>query len=197
MKWLRRSFLALILTCCTTVSPVQSLDASLNQSPVVDVVEPRQKQRRILIIGDSEACAINMLASHVKDAHDVVDVDCKVSTTVQYWGAQGNFRAALSRHPQPNVVIIFLGTNHYWEPHPTPDVTPILDVINELGLGCVWVGNVAVRGKQWPINSYLRNVVQPTCKYFDSENVNIQLSDGVHPTRTGAILWRTLIWKLL
>src|SRR5689334_15347667 len=72
---------------------------------------PKIAARRILIIGDSEACAIAPQVAKAKLPTDTVDVECKGGTVVQYWGAQGHFKAALAKHPKPDVVLIFLGTN--------------------------------------------------------------------------------------
>jgi len=167
---------------------------------------PVQKpvSRRILIVGDSEACAVNWVVQKIVpqindeagQPRDVIDVDCKGGTTVQYWGAQGHLREALSRHPRPDTVLVFLGTNHYGQVV-TPPVAQVTDILKEKGLGCVWVGNTAVKGKTWKINKLLRESVGPTCSYFDTEAANIPLPDGVHPDRSGATKWLKAIWPTI
>jgi len=159
--------------------------------------------RHVLIVGDSEACAVGSFAQGVADAvddeldlpHDTVRVVCKKSTTVQYWGAAGKFRDALLGY-STDAVLIFLGTNHYRSAAVLP-IKPITDLVSEHGLGCVWVGNVAVNGKHWPINDVLKVEVVPTCTYFDTEAAAIPLWDGVHPRKTGAEKWLRLIWPLI
>jgi len=160
--------------------------------------------RRILIIGDSEACAVKHYVNDVfkeedKLHHmpnDTIDVECKVSTTVPYWGAQGHLKEALQKHPNPNVVVVFLGTNHYSQ-NKSPDVSVVLDGIENSGAQCVWVGNTAVNGKRWQINNLIRDAVSERCKYFDTEAANIPLADNAHPTVPGAIKWLRLVWGVV
>jgi hypothetical protein len=147
--------------------------------------------RTILIVGDSEACAVK---PYVKDVFkdDTVNVECKVSTTVTYWGAQGHLKEALKKHPHPDTVIVFLGTNHYGQ-NKAPDVSVVLDGIEDSGAQCVWVGNTAVNGKRWQINKLINDAVSARCKYFDTEAANIPLADNAHPTVQGAIKWLRLV----
>lgn len=206
---------ALIIACCAAppLQPAPRVDTS---PPVITVTEPpnvievppvvvaqKKISRHVLVIGDSEACAVNLyIRKTVKEvneaAHeplDVVDVECKGGTVVQYWGAQGHFREALKKHPNPDAVVIFLGTNHYWQ-GTRPPVETILDQI-QAPTSCVWVGNTAVKGKRWNINNILREAVQPTCSYFDTEAAGIELPDGVHPSGAGAIKWLKAIWPMI
>lgn len=160
--------------------------------------------RRILVVGDSEACAVK---PHVNDVFteqdqlhrlpvDTVDVECKSGTTVPYWGAQGHLKEALKKHPHPDTVIVFLGTNHYGQ-NKAPDVSVVLDGIEDAGAQCVWVGNTAVNGKRWQINKLMHDAVMPRCKYFDTEAANIPLADNAHPTVQGAIKWLRLVWAVV
>lgn len=164
--------------------------------PTVEAAAPVPAPRRILIIGDSEACAVAPQVKKAKLPTDTVDVECKGGTVVQYWGAQGHFKAALAKHPKPDVVVIFLGTNHYWQKE-TPPVAPVLDLVRENGLKCVWVGNTAVKGKKWAINGLIREAVTPTCDYFDTEEADIPLWDGVHPDPTAALKWLQAVWPTI
>lgn len=184
-------------------SPPVPVTVSVTPDEEQKMVEPEPTpvprkiaKRRILIIGDSEACAVAPVVKKAKLPTDTVDVDCKGGTVVQYWGLGGNFRAALSRHPRPDVVLVFLGTNHYWQAK-TPPVKPVLDLIRDRGLQCVWVGNTAVHGKQWQINGLIRNAVSPPCDYFDTEAAGIPLYDGVHPDAKAALLWLQKVWPMI
>lgn len=153
-------------------------------------------KRTILIIGDSEACAVAPEVKKAKLPTDTVYVDCKGGTVVQYWGSGGNFKAALSRHPKPDVVLVFLGTNHYWQ-KTTPPVETVLKTIRERGFKCVWVGPTAVHNQHWPMNDLIRDAVQPTCDYFDTETASIKLHDGVHPYGAAALDWLQKIWPMI
>lgn len=212
------SLLGLFVACTTpppssTLSPLMEATTTtgvpldVSDIPVIDLNSLKSSvpvSRRVLIIGDSEACAVR---PYVKETirkvnetagvpTDSVDVDCKGGTVVQYWGAQGHFREALRRHPKPDTVLVFLGTNHYGQTV-TPPVDQILDIIKENNMSCVWVGNTAVKGKHWRINKLLKAAVQPTCSYFDTEAAEIPLPDGVHPSGAGAIKWLKAIWPLI
>lgn len=206
---LRDLFLLTLLGC----GRVQSNDVAEQPAVVASVEVPRvthptkrfvPSSRKILIIGDSEACAVktHVTAEFKKldELHqtpiDTVDVECKVSTTVQYWGAQGHLKEALKKHPRTDTVIVFLGTNHYGQ-NKAPDVSVVLDGIEDSGAQCVWVGNTAVDGKRWKINKLMHDAVMPRCKYFDTEAANIPLADNAHPTVQGAIKWLRLVWGVI
>lgn len=171
--------------------------------PTVVVVSKRQP-RHVLIVGDSEACAVSgyinlkKLVASINDEdgapHDVVDVDCKGGTVVQYWGAGGNLKLALQRHPKPDDVLVFLGTNHYWQ-KVSPPTNTVTDLLKETN--CIWVGNTAVHGQHWTINGMIRDAVTPRCTYFDTEAADIPLADGVHPSPAGAVKWIRLVWKMI
>ncbi len=158
--------------------------------------------RHVLIVGDSEACRVGFwVKSTVKQINDdanwpedQISVECKDSTRVSYWNER--IKGALDRHPDTDTLLVFLGTNHYYNVQ-TPPVGPILEEVRERGLNCVWVGNTAVNGRHWPVNELLEQAVRPTCDYFDTEAANIPLRDGVHPDHDGAVKWIKEIWKTI
>jgi hypothetical protein len=160
--------------------------------------------RHVLVVGDSEACVVGLNRDVItkfnddnEQPHDDVTVECKTSTRVQYWAGDGNFLEALSKHPNTDVVLVYLGTNHWYSGRQVPDVKPIIDVVVQKSLDCVWVGNTTVRGRHWPINGILHVAVEPTCTYFDTEAADIQLRDDAHPTRSGAVKWINAVWPLI
>lgn len=154
-----------------------------------------RKPIKTLIIGDSEAGRCFPRVDLVKNQLESVVVDFKVSTTIQYWSDK-RFEKSLNKF-NPDRVVIFLGTNNYTD-NKLPNVKPILDVIQNKSLECIWVGPVAARGnKNIPINNLLRDAVQPTCVYFDSIAAEIPLEDGIHPGKKGVDKWMTMIWKSL
>lgn len=166
---------------------------------------PKAVARHVLIIGDSEACAVAPVAREVArawaDKHgqpvDDVAVECKGGTVIQYWGPGGHARSALQAHPKTDTLVVFLGTNHYWQKPLNGDPKLILDLVADRGLQCVWVGNVAVKGRKWPVNGDLRQAVTPTCNYFNAEEEPIQLWDGVHPDRANARIWLADVWEAI
>lgn len=160
--------------------------------------------RKVLIVGDSEACAVSQyidlrkLVAQINDEdglpHDHVDVACKGGTVVQYWGAGGNLKIALQKYPHPDAVLVFLGTNHYWQDKAPPTQT-VTDQLKDTN--CIWVGNTAVHGRYWKINHLIYEAVTPQCSYFDTETADIPLADGVHPTPAGATKWIRAVWPMI
>lgn len=176
--------------------------------PVVDAAPappPKTVARHVLIIGDSEACAVAPVAKEVAkawaDAHgqpvDDVAVECKGGTVISYWAQGLHAQLALNAHPKTDTLLVFLGTNHYWQKTLVGDPKPILDLVTGRNLQCVWVGNVAFRGKKWPVNEQIRAAVTPTCSYFNAEEEPIQLWDGAHPDRANARKWLTDVWETI
>lgn len=179
-----------------TTEPSCELDPPLPQ--------PRPIPRKILVVGDSEACTVGPHLQHVADKiddelglpHDKIALSCKDGTTVQYWGLQGHLQEALGHKFQPDTVVIFLGTNHFGSTS-TPPVSPIINLVKQRDLTCVWVGNTAVRGRHWPVNDLLRKAVTPTCTYFDTEDHGVDLVDGAHPGPVAAVLWLEAVWRMI
>ena len=170
----------------------------------VSAAPPKAIARHVLIIGDSVACAVSPVAKEVAQEWaqktgqptDDVTVDCKGGTTIQYWGPGLHAHFSLQARPLTDTLLVFLGTNHYWQ-KTVPNPQLILDLVTNRNLTCVWVGNVAVKGKHWPINGLLRDAVTPTCIYFDSEAEPIQLCDGFHPDSANAKKWLTDVWAAI
>lgn len=219
-KFISFAIVLAIVTCANTkfipshLSQSQhqlSVDACIHapsaapSAPVVDVKTIKLMPRRVLIVGDSEACAVGFIAKNTvqkindeaNQPRDIVSTVCKSSTVTSYWGEQGHLREAILRYPNPDVIIVFLGTNHYWQVSKSPDVSKILKEISDAHAHCVWVGNVAVKGKTWPINKLLHDAVSHQCIYFDTEAADIPLADGIHPNNAGSIKWLRLIWPVV
>lgn len=177
----------------TNMSTALSVTTSVNVSSL-ESPEPQVLSRYVLIVGDSQACAVS---SHMKEmadsSGDKADIVCKPSTTVQYWTSD-RLNNELERRANVDTLVVFLGTNHYLDVS-TPPVGSILDVVRSRHLTCVWVGNTAVRGKHRQINSLLHDAVTPTCSYFDTEAYNLRLRDGVHPTFDSARRWAQAVWN--
>lgn len=167
------------------------LTFSQNSSADINILYPRN----VLIIGDSEACAVGTSAKNVASEfgiQDAVAVECKIGSTIQYW--EKNFKRVLAKHPKTDVVVVFLGTNHYSSIVP-PQTSNLLSQIKESSSECLWVGPVAVHGKNWPINEFLKQSVSDNCSYFDTENFGLELVDGIHPEKKEAYRWLKSVWN--
>lgn len=172
-----------------------------DEEPIKQIVQyPRS--RNVIIVGDSEACAVKHDVQAITDKiadsnglpHDKIIVGCKVGSRIPFWDV--HVRDVIDQHDRPDVVLVFLGTNHYDEVGEQP-VKPILDYIELTGADCVWVGNTSVRGKRWKVNEVIKASVESRCKYFDTEAANIPLVDGIHPTSAGVVKWIEEIWPLI
>ena len=209
MRLPRELLLVVLLACTATPQPTVTViaDAAVVAPQPIASVAPvtppkRLVGRKVLIVGDSEACAVSsyinlkktvkQINDDASQPYDTVNVDCKGGTVVQYWGAGGHLRQALARYPKPDAVLVFLGTNHYWQ-STTPPTNTVTDLLKDTN--CVWVGNTAVHGKRWKINDLIRDAVTPQCKYFDTEAADIPLADGAHPTPAGATKWVKAVWS--
>jgi hypothetical protein len=189
------------VTSKPALAEVPGAHAGVLSVPTVTIVSKRLP-RHVLIVGDSEACTVGpyvrttvaLINQENDEPRDDVHVACKGGTVVQYWGAGGHMQAALREFPHPDDILIFLGTNHYWQKQAptTASITNFLDSAD-----CIWVGNTAVHGQHWAINGLIRDAVTPRCTYFDTEAADISLADGVHPTPAGAVRWLRLVWATI
>lgn len=211
MKGLARALAAIalttlaVLTCQPALEPGLSTDDAphtvvpvTTSTPVIpgDTPVRVQSPRQVLVVGDSEACAVSAYVRLVaRDAGDAADVECRSSTTVQYWSS-GRLARELDARPHVDTVVVFLGTNHYLDTS-LPPVMPMLQQLESRGLTCVWVGNTLVKGRHRKINLLLREAVSPTCTYFDTEAFGVELRDGVHPTPAAAERWIRAVWSTI
>lgn len=146
--------------------------------------------QNILVVGDSEACAMKFGAlESVRAPNEIVDVVCSVGTRVSYW-ENGRISSLLSQKKY-DFVIVFLGTNDYGSP---VKGNKIAKQITDSGAKCIWVGPTLVRGKTSSTNDSLRNSSSP-CSFLDTQSLQIPLADGIHPTRAGALKWIKAIWE--
>lgn len=150
--------------------------------------------KRILIVGDSQACAMKWgAAKFVRRPTEKVDIFCKGGTRTSYWeGAHMKEALAGDRYDE---VIVFLGSNDYGN---RPDPTKVVARIKEAGVKkCVWTGPPLIRGQRSVTNDHLKRTVAP-CAYLDAQEIGVPLdpNDKVHPTPTGAVLWLSKAWAL-
>lgn len=156
------------------------------------------KHQNILLIGDSEVLYASGQVKKVRQPNETVFIDSKPGTTIGWWN-DGIFHREMSKYPNLDVVIVFLGTNNfnfnYLQPHQN-----ILDEIKSHNVKCIWVGPTDVRMRGYKnlhiTGRLIRNVVDGLCTYVDTESLSIPLVDGVHPTPEGTVKWLTEIWSV-
>lgn len=193
--------LALLMACQTTnVVPISNTDAMCIEDAGVEsatsnvIVDVGPKHQNILIIGDSQARYAKWQIKKIQRPNETIFVDDKGGTTILWWNNK-HFREEMAKYPNVDVVVIFLGTNNFnftfLQPH-----QDILDVLHERRLKCIWAGPTKVDGRKHVINKLIKDAVSGTCSYVDTEELDIPLADGVHPTPQGTIKWLQEIWKV-
>jgi hypothetical protein len=172
---------------------VEVVDAA-PEAEQVEAAPVAPKHQNILLIGDSQVQYADWFFKPFRKTNETVFFDSKPGTTIGWWSF-GIFHREMSKYPNIDVVIVFLGTNNfnfkYLQPYQS-----ILDEIKVRKVKCIWVGPTAVYGKKHVINSLIKDAVSGTCTYVDTEELDIPLVDGVHPTQPGAVKWLTEIWKV-
>jgi hypothetical protein len=139
--------------------------------------------RNILIIGDSEACAVGAVVHEF--THHTLKCSCSSGTTIQDWAGM-KVNRVLRDVDDVDVVIVFLGGNNIIN----ENVVGVQTIIDKIGTrDCVWVGNAALFGKTWNVNQLMKDSVGTQCSYLDSEKLQLKLPDKMHPDRASARLW--------
>lgn len=156
---------------------------------------------RILLIGDSEAGAVAPYLSSVQRPDDVVHTVYLVGSRIEAWssGAQKPVLLQALASYAPDVVIVFLGTNHYSD-SVAPPVASLLSVLQAAApnASVLWVGPTSVQGKTWPVDTWLaQETAAAGVPYVDVEALGIPLRDGIHPTADGAKQLLQAIWARL
>lgn len=146
------------------------------------------------IAGDSEAGATHAALRSVLPRGSRMVLTYEVSSRIEKWA--GGKMAASKPAQRVDRIIVFLGTNNYYDAK-LPSIEGVLQVIRSTGAECIWVGPPKVNNRPWKLNNDLRSAVEPTCKYVDSQQLTIELSDGIHPSDRGAREWAKKIVEAL
>lgn len=146
------------------------------------------------IAGDSEAGAVAPALKGILPNGSQTVLTYEVSSRIEKWA--GGKMAASKPARKIDRVIVFLGTNNYYDSS-LPSVEGVLQVIRSTGAKCTWVGPPKVNNRPWKLNNDLRSAVESTCTYVDSQQLAIELRDGIHPTDKGAQEWARKIAETL
>jgi len=146
------------------------------------------------IVGDSEAGAVAPSLKGVLPSGSQIVLTYEVSSRIEKWA--GGKMAASRPSRKVDRVIVFLGTNNYYDTQ-LPSVEGVLQVIRSTGARCTWVGPPKVNNRPWKLNNDLKAAVGSTCTYVDSQQLAIELRDGIHPTDKGAQEWARKIAESL
>lgn len=148
---------------------------------------------KVLLVGDSEAGAVQPYLSAVLGPGETANVNSVVGSRISAWSS-GQLASAIAA-TNPDVVVVFLGTNDYYD-NALPNLTP---VFSQLPTGrTVWVGPTSVQNKSWPVDNLLKNAMQAQgIPFIDTESLGISLRDGIHPDAAGAKKWLQAIWPVV
>lgn len=146
------------------------------------------------VAGDSEAGATHsaLLSELPKGSQTILTYE--VSSRIEKWSG-GKMLASKPASPV-DVVIVFLGTNNYYD-EKLPSVDGVLQVVKSTGARCIWVGPPKVNARSFKLNEELKIATSSTCKYVDSQQLAIELQDGIHPSSQGARVWARKIVESL
>lgn len=146
------------------------------------------------IAGDSEAGATHSALKEVLPTGSQTVLTYEVSSRIEKWA--GGKMATSKPARKVDHVIVFLGTNNYYDSK-LPDVEGVLQAIRSTGASCTWVGPPRVNKRPWKLNNDLKLAVEKQCKYVDSQQLSIELHDGIHPSPRGAQVWARKIVEFL
>lgn len=154
---------------------------------------------RVLLIGDSLAVGLAPGSRRVAEAHGVVFEDeVKGGTRVAQWVGSAQLKLTLGTF-KPNVVLVSLGTNdayYYLNPSDVkPEITKLLEVLGNARV--IWIGPPTLPKDASGIRTAILSVV-PEKNYFHSDRIDIpRISDGIHPTAEGYVIWNRALWDWL
>jgi lysophospholipase L1-like esterase len=159
----------------------------------------RYAGKTVLHIGDSmvggQAGLTRALEAKFKAAGAKKFVsDTIVSSGISSFAQQPRFKQALLRH-KPDIVIITLGANDVFVPHPETLTPHVQSIVKKAGAHeCYWV-SPATWKKDSGIVDILKDNVAP-CKFFDARNIDIPRGgDHIHPTDKGGAQWADKVWE--
>jgi lysophospholipase L1-like esterase len=95
----------------------------------------------------------------------------------------------------PDLVILTLGSNDVFTPHPEQLAKHIESIARRVGgRTCYWIGPPLWKGDRGLVG-VIREHAAP-CRFFDSTGLEIpRAGDGVHPTDHGGELWARQFWS--
>jgi hypothetical protein len=159
---------------------------------------PAARARRILHVGDSMVPLVgNYLRPIVQARGGTYDIVSLASSSTREWGGPKRILQDAMFRYDPEVVLISLGSNELFDPHPEARIESIRQIIADTrGRPCLWISPPAWK-KDFGFLELLRKNLEH-CRYFDSTKLNLpRMPDGRHPDWTGGYRWASGVWKAL
>lgn len=184
-----------VLACSSSPAP------SSSHAP-----EPVRKKlvagMKILLIGDSLAQGLGpLLKKHAEAEGMSFRSMAKESTRIDQWATNPAVDAMLAEY-QPDVVFVSLGTNDEYMggaavKQQTPYLEKLLGKLGADGRRVVWIGPPSLPKPTNGIVPLISSRV-PSGEYYHSDTLTLpRISDKIHPTSAGYVLWADAFWQWL
>jgi len=152
----------------------------------------------VLVAGDSmvgfRCCLSNALEERFRaeGARVVSDAWNNVQTATYDRDAR---LPALLRRVNPDLVLVSLGTNDVFVPHPEALAANVASIARKIApRDCYWIGPPTWT-KDTGIVDVIRKHAAP-CRFYDSSGLPLErLKDGVHVTDAGGRAWAEHFWR--
>jgi acyl-CoA thioesterase-1 len=115
--------------------------------------------------------------------------------------AQGDYLTKLLARTNPDVVVLTLGANDVFMPHPEYLIPHIEGTVRKLrGKECYWVAPPLWKADTGVLKTISEHVAP--CRYYDvlADRTDLKIprrNDGIHPTDEGGELWASAFWEFL
>jgi lysophospholipase L1-like esterase len=102
----------------------------------------------------------------------------------------------LVKEKDPDLVIIQLGTNNLYVPHPEAFAEDVKSIVAQAGgRACYWIGPISLELPEHGIRTMIRENAVP-CAFFDSYPLVLpRQEDKIHPTQPAAKKWADAFWS--
>lgn len=161
-----------------------------------DFTPPAVKQGEpVLLIGDSLGVGLSTEFLKIAKSNGYKPVAHVVSgTTTKFW-AKAVLRD-IEVH-RPSLVVVSLGTNDAVNTGFTQKTYEDFAVaLNDVGTFVVWIGPPAIKASKIAKIEKTREEIRSSVpNFFESENIEIPLLDGIHSTGQGYAKWMRAVWQ--
>jgi len=151
----------------------------------------------VIFVGDSQACIVSQLTTDKNPSRAFLEgetnadveirVTCKIGSRVADW----NKKIDAVKIDKGDTVFVFLGSNEFDN---QPDPTTIVRSILRRGARPIWIGPPRIRGGEGRAPAFIAEKLRKLgVAFFDSRKLDLQQSDGVHPTPEEANRWRAAV----
>jgi len=165
--------------------------AALLHKPKIDI-----SKQRIYLIGDSLAVGLKTPLAAIAASQNVpFGSTAKGGTAMTHWIKPSWWQ--YEKEFNPTILLISLGTNDAYgfvDPNKVPEyIEQIKKLAGNARIYWIMPPNVKMKN----INAIRQKILQTEVENFASDQLNINLPDGVHPSGQGYEKWAKEIWQAL